>query len=41
MDLTGPITSSNFDYLKPGHGPESPGYWVNPSGQVGFNNFGL
>jgi len=41
MDLTGPITSLNFDYLKPGHGPESPGYWVNPSGQVGFNNFGL
>jgi hypothetical protein len=41
MDLTGPITSSSFDYLKPGHGPESPGDWVNSSGQVGFNNFRL
>jgi hypothetical protein len=41
MDLIEPITSLGLDYLKPGHGPKSPGYWVNPSGQVEFNNFGL
>lgn len=41
MDLTGPIANSGFDYLKHDHDPESLGYWVNPSGQVGLITSGF